>query len=247
MSGPGPAGDAYQTAFGSAGRQPAVGGGVPQPVRVEVHYAGDVGAHAQRAVQAVVAERLATIAEPQGIRVGESVCAAGTDVAVERAHALRPEWNEPALAALAATDDCLAGGKVGVRDRHLDEFTGPQPGLEHYPDDCLVATVAERVESGTGFDQRAQVVVRQRLDDLDVELGRFDPEQFVLIDLALFGKPRREAPQRELTSPRGRGLSTLIDQVGDERRDRRSIEHRGSVRTLAPGQEPAYAVAVALD
>ena len=66
-----------------------------------------------------------------------------------------------------------------------------------------------------GGDEGAELVLAQRLDDLDVELGRLQPDEGVGVDLTLVGEPGGEPADRQLPgADRGRSHA-LVDELGD--------------------------------
>ena len=139
---------------------------------------------------------------------------------------LRAERRDAALAALAAAHGRPAAVEVDVVHAQADDLTGAHPGLGHQAHDRLVAAVAE-VLAAAGFDQPAQLVVGERVDDFGVELGCLEPEQGIGVDLALFLEPGGEAAHGELAGPGGGGFGAGVEQIGDERFDQLAVQGGG--------------------
>jgi len=128
---------------------------------------------------------------------------------------------------------------------HGDDFSSSRSGLEHQAEDSLVPAVPELGPS-TGLEQGSELVVAEGLHDPDVELGRVEPDEGVVVDLALLEQPRGEAPHREMPrASRGR-LRTGAQEGGDERRQAGSVEGRETLVRAVP-EVAAHPVAVRLD
>jgi hypothetical protein len=110
---------------------------------------------------------------------------------------VRAERDDPPLAALAAAHDRGPGDEVDVREPQRDDLPRACAGLHHEPHQRLVAALAH-VVPGAGLEQRPDLVVAQRFDDLGVELGRLHTEERVGRDLPLLGEPRGEPADTEL-------------------------------------------------
>lgn len=95
--GAGPSGDGHEAGFGAPGGEPAVGGGVAEPVRPEALDSGALGSPAQRAAEPLAAELLATIAEPQVWGVGKGVLRALVEVCQQRLGGGLADRDGPAL------------------------------------------------------------------------------------------------------------------------------------------------------
>jgi len=120
------------------------------------------------------------------------------------------------------------------------------PVLAISPHDGLVAAVAE-VLTGARLDQPAQLVVGQRVGDFGVELGGFQSEQRVLVNLAFLGQPRREPAHTELAGPGGGRFGAGVEQIGHEPLHQVAVQGGGVTVFVTPAQERSNAVPVALD
>lgn len=100
--------------------------------------AGYAGACLQGGVQAVVAELLAAVAEPERRGVDKPVAAAGSEVPVQGASRVRTDGGGAVLAALAAADQHRAAGQIDVGQQRGHDLACPGAGLEHQPEDRVV-------------------------------------------------------------------------------------------------------------
>jgi hypothetical protein len=156
------------------------------------------------------------------------------------------DWHGAALAALAAADQDGAVRQAHICDLHGDDFSGPDTGLEHQPDDGLVAAVPQ-VGALAGGEQGLELVVVEGVYDLLVQPRRPEADELVGVDLLLVGQPGREPPQGELSGPSGGWFGSGRQQVGDEPGHGGTVQHAGPASCPAPGQEAADPVAVRLD
>jgi hypothetical protein len=112
-------------------------------------------------------------------------------------------------------------GEVEVGDLERDDLAGAHPGLEHQPDQGLVAAMPQRLgrrlvlPHRARLKQRLEVGVGERLDDPLVDLGRLDAEERVGGDLTLLGEPRGEPAHRELSGTRGRRGGAAVEESGN--------------------------------
>lgn len=188
-----------------------MGGGVPEPVWPEGLDSGTLGASAQGTAESVPAELLPAVAEPQfGTRREWMLLAVG-EVDQERRFGGRvPDRNHPTASAPAAPDGDEPGDEVEVVELQVDELAGADGGLEHEPDDGLVATVVEGVlgsgvlvGDGAGGYQCTELGVGEWLDQRRFVSGCLDAGEGVGVELAAGSEPGREAAYGELANAGG--------------------------------------------
>ena len=128
--------------------EPAVGGGVPQPVRAEALHLGASCPASQRAAESFPTEPLAAAAQPQVRHGRERVPLSFMEVGEQRLGGGRSDRNDPTASSLAASDGDQARDEVDVVELEVDKLPRPDGGLEHEADDGLVAAVVQGLLGG---------------------------------------------------------------------------------------------------
>ena len=154
-------------------------------------------------------------------------------------------------ASFAAADGDPPPVEVDVIDLKGDGLSDADAGLEHQPDDRLVAAVMERLAdamggSDAGGDQGAQVVVGQRRDELLGLPGSLDPDERVDRQVSGADQPGDEAAHRELADADAAGCRAALEHVAHPGGHRGPGQGR-LPRPGAPGQVRLEAVGVGVD
>ena len=96
------------------------------------------------------------------------------------------------------------------------------------------------------LEQGAQLLVGQRLNHGGVQLGRFNPQERVSVDLTLVGQPGCESSDGQLPGSCRGWLSTSVEQVSHPATHGPPL-HRRQVLVIAPREICAHPVAVGLE
>jgi len=161
----------------------------PERVQVESVDAGVAGAPAQGLVEAVVPEAGAALPQPQPRTVGGRVLGTCGEIAADCGDRRRPDRDGAQASALAAAHRDPVEVEVEVAEVEGHDLASPDAGLEHEPDQGLVAAVVQRLvgpvdRAGAGGDEGTQLALGEREHDRTPLRRPLDAEERVAGHLA---------------------------------------------------------------